>query len=252
MPLKTGRLPKIVDPRTLKYAKMRVPGAWRPQATWNWDAYNSNPVPCPMFLNDELGDCVIAGRAHHSLAFEFAETGVVLPITDEEVRQQYFRETGGRDSGLIVLESLKNWRNQGWIAGGKRLFIHSFMDVNFLDPQEVMEASLVGLGVQVGVDLPISASDQINAGAPWEPVTGSRGVKGSWGGHLVHSRRYQLAGVDRDGIVFKTWGRDQLATWPWLEQYGDECHLVIDDVDRPSVWANVQVPKLDDALSNLS
>ena len=62
-------------------------------------------VPTPVFANDRLGDCVIAGRAHQTLRFELVEQQKVIRITDGEVVREYLLETGGADSGLIVLDS---------------------------------------------------------------------------------------------------------------------------------------------------
>src|SRR5215510_874663 len=75
-------------------------------------------IPTPMFKNDDLGDCVIAGRAHQTLRFEDAEQGIILDISEADVVREYFKETGGRDTGLAVLDSLNLWRRRGWRAAG--------------------------------------------------------------------------------------------------------------------------------------
>src|SRR6185436_14556727 len=71
-------------------------------------------VPTPIFANDRLGDCVIAGRAHQTLRLELIEQDTVIAITDQEVIREYLTETGGGDTGLVVLDSLKVWRKRGW------------------------------------------------------------------------------------------------------------------------------------------
>jgi hypothetical protein len=38
------------------------------------------------------------------------EQGSVVMITDKDVTREYFKETGGPDAGLVVLDSLKAWQ----------------------------------------------------------------------------------------------------------------------------------------------
>ncbi len=60
-------------------------------------------IPTPMFGNDQYGDCVMAARAHQTLRFELLEQKKVLSIIDKEVLAEYFKETGGADSGAAAL-----------------------------------------------------------------------------------------------------------------------------------------------------
>src|ERR1700681_3164425 len=77
-------------------------------------------IPTPMFGNDVNGDCVIAGRAHQTLRFEDIEQGSEISISDADVLKEYFKETGGPDAGLVVLDSLNEWRSKGWTAGKRK------------------------------------------------------------------------------------------------------------------------------------
>jgi len=90
----------------------------------------STPGCRPPFANDTYGDCVIAGRAHQTLRFESLEQGKRLTITDREVLEEYFKETGGEDTGLVVLDSLKLWRRRGWKAAGARYRIKAFAEID--------------------------------------------------------------------------------------------------------------------------
>ena len=58
-----------------------------------------------------------SGRAHQSLRFENLEQKSVITITDKDVTKEYFKETGGPDTGLYVLDSLNLWRQ---IESGRR------------------------------------------------------------------------------------------------------------------------------------
>lgn len=243
--MKLGLLPKEPDPRTLQFRDLRLPG-WAPPPTYSWDAENPDAVPLPMFANDQYGDCVLAARAHQTLRFERSEAGVAPPITDAEVVGQYLRETGGADNGLVMLYSLRDWRRNGWTAGAQSYRIHSFLEVQPQRHEEVREAMIVGLGVQFGIRMPISADDQRRVGQPWDVVAGPRAIPGSWGGHAMLACAYNDA-----GLWFVTWATRQFATWRWLDTYCDEAYLVIDDVDRETVAPALNTDRLGAALSHL-
>lgn len=187
------------------------------------DAQFSPRPQLPMFMNDRLGCCVISARAHQSLRFEFKETGAYPQIADGQVQAEYFRESGGRDSGLVILDSLKSWRKQGWYAGGKLLKIDAYAQVNQKDQNEVSTAIFADVGVQVGVELPISAQDQLDAGKRWTVASGSRARAGTWGGHCMLAKAY-----DATGICFVTWGRLQWADWAWWAKYCSEAYATFD------------------------
>lgn len=240
-----GLAPKHVDPRTIQYRAIRGAATWEPPASYSFDAEQKAKgvtIPTPMFANDRYGDCVIAARAHQTLRFELTEQGSVLPITDKEVTDQYFKESGGQDSGLVALYSMRAWR-KGWVAAGKPYRIHSFLEVQPQDHALVKEATVVGTGLQWGIRLPLSAADQLNAGAPWDVVSGPRGQAGSWGGHMVTGSEY-----DAEGVTVVTWGKKQKMTWRFIDAYADECYLAVDDVNRLSGGMSLH---LAEALDNI-
>ena len=76
---------------------------------------------------------MIAGRAHQTLRFEDIEQGSVLMINDKDITKEYFKETGGVDSGLVVLDSLNAWRHNGWKVGKQTYTIKGFAEVNRTD-----------------------------------------------------------------------------------------------------------------------
>src|SRR4051812_34778270 len=94
--LKLGKKPAKRDRRNLQLksilrAQVAVPDEY------DFDTAHSG-VPTPVFANDRLGDCVIAGRAHQTLRLELMEQGEVIRITDGEVVREYLLETGGDDT----------------------------------------------------------------------------------------------------------------------------------------------------------
>src|SRR4051794_36306669 len=110
---KLGKAAAKKDKRNLKFASVLRAAAPKLPSSYDFDAAHPG-IPTPMFANDTYGDCVIAGRAHQTLRFEDVEQGSVPTITDQAVVKEYLKETGGPDSGLVVLDSLNEWRSAGW------------------------------------------------------------------------------------------------------------------------------------------
>jgi hypothetical protein len=222
---KLGKAPAKKDSNNLKFAGLLRAAAPSIPDTYDFDATHSG-IPTPMFANDELGDCVIAGRAHQTLRFEDIEQGAVITITDSDVRKEYFKETGGVDGGLVVLDSLKLWRKRGWRAAKKTYAIKAFAEVDPRDSDQVRHAIFADVGIGLGVQLPRSAQEQIITGQPWDVTNGPDSKPGSWGGHYVFVPGYTPAGP-----VCVTWGRKQQMTWDWLDRYCDEAYAIFDAKD---------------------
>ncbi|MGI4886323.1 MAG: hypothetical protein ACRYFR_15310 [Janthinobacterium lividum] len=218
---KLGKAPARQDPRNLKFATLLQAAPVLPSA-YDFDTAHAG-IPTPMFGNDRYGDCVIAGRAHQTLRFEDIEQGAVVGIAEQDVLDEYFRETGGPDTGLVVLSSLAQWRSRGWRVGTATYQILAFAELNFLSHEEVRQGIYADLGIALGVQLPRSAQAQIQAGRPWAVTTGPSARRGSWGGHYVY-----VSGYTPLGPVCVTWGRKQQMTWRWLDKYCDEAYAIFD------------------------
>ena len=222
---KLGKAPAKKDDRNLKFASLLLAA---PALPLSYDFDLSHPgIPTPMFGNDVHGDCVIAGRAHQTLRFEDIEQGSVLMIKDQDVVNEYFHETGGPDTGLVVLDSLKEWRHNGWKVGDHKYKIQAFAQVNFTNADEVRQAVYADVGLGFGVQLPNDAKNQIQTGQPWDVTTGPDSAPGSWGGHYVY-----VSGYAPSGPVCVTWGRKQQMTWAWVNKYCDEAYAIFDAKDR--------------------
>ena len=130
---KLGKAPAKRDRRTLKFAALLKGRVALPK---QYDFDQQHPgIPTPMFANDQYGDCVMAGRAHQTLRFELAEQKQVIAIIDQDVTREYFQETGGADTGLVVLEfarGVAKKRLDGWEC---ELQNSSILGVEFGGPQ---------------------------------------------------------------------------------------------------------------------
>ncbi|MFO0940021.1 MAG: hypothetical protein U0930_04575 [Pirellulales bacterium] len=209
---KLGKMAAKKDSRNLKLATLFAAAPVLPPS-YDFDTTHTG-IPTPMFSNDVYGDCVIAGRAHQTLRFERIEQGSDIMIKDKDVLKEYFKETGGPDSGLIVLDSLKLWRTKGWKIGKHTYKIQAFAEVDFGNHEEVRKAIFGDVGIGLGVSLPKAAQIQIQTGQIWDVTHGPGAAPGSWGGHYVY-----VSGYTPTGPVCVTWGRKQQMTWAWLDKY---------------------------------
>ena len=199
-------------------------------------------IPTPMFANDRKGDCVIAGRAHQTLRFEDFEQKTIIPITDDEILEQYYKEGTHNccllkwldpepDRGLVLLDSLKSWRKDGWIAGGKHYDIYAFAEIDALFQGEIRASIFLLNGINMGLRLPHSAIEQFQQRQTWDLVLNDGGIVG---GHCVYGVAY-----DTQGITCVTWARKQKMTWPFFYTYCDVCYAIIDNRDK---WLGDESP----------
>jgi hypothetical protein len=218
---KLGKGPAKRDKRNFKFAALLKAAPVLPPS-YDFDVKHPG-IPTPMFANDTLGCCVISGRAHQTLRFEDIEQGSVMMITDKDVTTEYLKETGGVDSGLIVLDSLSVWRHKGWKVGKRKYRIQAYAEVNRGNHTQVRQAIYADVGIGIGVSLPKCAQAEIQTGQPWTRTTGVGSAPGSWGGHYVY-----LCGYTRAGPVCITWGKKQQMTWRWFDKYCDEAYAIFD------------------------
>lgn len=241
---KLGKAPAKRDKRNLKLAALLTTLPPIPPV-YDFDVTHPG-IPTPMFANDVHGDCVIAGRAHQTLRFEDIEQGSLITITDKDVLKEYLKESGGADSGLVVLNSLNQWRKTGWRAGGKTYTIAAFAEINPRDHDNVTAAIYLLTGAGTGLSLPKSAQKQIQTGQPWDVVAGPLGQNNSWGGHYVY-----LCGYNTTGPVCVTWGRKQQMTWAFFDAYADEAYGIVDNLDKWRKTPGINVSQLQTYLNSL-
>ena len=252
MNYKLGKRPAKRDSRNLqlKAVLKELPPI---PADWDFDVAGGSSIPLPVFANDKWGDCVMAARAHQTLRFEDFEQKAVIPISDNDVLKEYWKEQGANcrhrrpDNGLVVLDSLKCWRKKGWKAAGKSYSIYAFAEVSYRNHDEVMAAIYLLSGACIGLQLPVSAESQFDAGQPWDITTGPDAEPGSLGGHCVY-----LVGYGGSGPVGVTWGKKQPMTWAFLDRYCDELYAIVDNRDKFLRNSPVDVDKLAGYLEQLN
>ena len=218
---------------------------------WDFDLdVAKGPIPTPVFANDWLGDCVIAGRAHMTLRFEyFEQSGQILPITDKIVVNQYKREGGGMgpdNQGLIMIDSLKRWRKTGWTIAKHKYRIYAFTEMDRGNTNEVKVAIRYLNGVYVGLSLPNCWQEQFQRGQPWDIVSGPNGKPNHNSGHCVY-----ICGYNQNGPVCVTWGKKQQMTWKFFTTCCDEAYAIVDMRDSFVKNSPVDMVKLSNIIKQL-
>jgi hypothetical protein len=228
-----GKLPPRIDKRTISFMNILklenlppLPPSYDVDIQLGFQGFSDSQ----MYLNDTLGDCVIAGRAHMMLRQEGWEQKLNLPIIDAEVKLEYFKETGGSDSGLVMLDSLNAWR-QGWIAASQPYNIYAYASLNIASIAQLQYSIYLLYGAYTGIQIPYSAIDQFNAGKPWDALTFDGGIAG---GHCVY-----ICAYDSTYMTCMTWGKRQQMTYAFWNKYSDEAYGVIDDKDK---WGTPKSP----------
>jgi hypothetical protein len=223
MAYKLGKLAPRPDRRTLKLAWYLHPQLPKPPAAVNYGAQVSD---WGMYKNDQIGDCAIASPAHMIMAWTSSAAGLFVPPEPDVLAAYsavsgYDPVTGANDDGCVMLDVLKYWASAG-IAGRR---IAGFTSANIRSPSEIKTALWLFGGLDVGLQLPLSAQDQ----DLWEipPAIDSLAgdaAPGSWGGHAVC-----VVGYDVQGLTVVTWGAPKRMTWPFFFAYCDEAYLALSD-----------------------
>lgn len=217
--MKLGRKAIKTDSRTLRLA--RYIGAELPPAPPAAD-WTKGITSFGMMLNDQLGDCTIAGCGH-ALQVLSANSGVEITIPDCVILAAYEQWDGydpsdpSTDQGGVELDVLKDWQKNG-LAGHKLL---AFADPAVANLEEVRQAIHLFGGVYIGISLPLTAQTQDVWDAVVDPGDGSAEA-GSWGGHCVFVCAY-----DANGFTCITWGAQKQMTTAFWQAYVDEAHALL-------------------------
>jgi len=244
---KFGKLPKKIDKRTLQLKNFLVyKNLPLLPEEYNVDSEFIDLIDNNTYNNTVYGDCVIAGRAHMTLRFEYFEEGILISITDDEVINEYFKESGGLDTGLYMLNSLNEWRKNGWIANSKNYNIHAYAEIDINNHDELKYCVYLLRGAYTGFLVPQSAIDQFDKGEIWTVVSSNSPIVG---GHCVY-----IVGYNNIGPICVTWGKKQQMTWEFWDKYFDEAYGVIDNTDEWIDPANdpLDIPKMDQQLSEIT
>lgn len=166
-----------------------------------------------MSLNDQIGDCTIAGVAHCKQVW----TGESM--TDAEVLATY-EQIGGysptdptSDQGCVEVDVLQTWMQTG-IAGDK---LAGYCAVNIADFDELKDAVHWFGAVYLGINCPESALSNTQL---WDVVPGSPNA----GGHAIIGVGYDDA---KDLAYVVSWGKLVPVTRAFVGKYLEEAYALL-------------------------
>ena len=220
MNYKFGRRPVVSDERTIRLSSILKP-LLLPALPSNFDndvALNGIDDEF-VYNNSKYGDCVIASRAHHTLRFEKFEQGTQIFISDEEVVNEYFDQSGGLDRGLVLLFSLNDWKNDGWDIGIRHYEVYAYAKVDVDNHNEAKHAIHLLNGLNIGVQIYDKDLTQMDNGEVWDITDDDGSLRG---GHGIYIYAY-----DEEGLWCMTWGKRQKMTWKWWDYRVDEAYAIM-------------------------
>jgi hypothetical protein len=217
---KGGRLPNDPSKPRLRIGPyLRTVSAPVPQRV-DW---LSKVTQWPMYANDRYGDCVWATIGHQIQALTTYGQGNTIVVHESSLLNGYTAVTGfnpndpSTDQGTVVQDALNYWRKSG--VEGHQIIV--FAQVDHTNRTEV-EAAINTFGsLHVGINFPLSAENQFNAGKDWDRVTQDGGIIG---GHAVPVGSYDDA-TGYNGTV--SWARQLRMSKAFWDAYVEEAWIVI-------------------------
>jgi len=232
--LRFGKLPAKHDPkgRTIKFKSiLNEPALPLLPSEYEFrKLYPQFDLSPKMWKNDEEGDCVTVSSFGSQREFEVFEQGKLLDIDEEQLVQSYRKESGG-NYGLVMLDHMKVWKNDGLPIGyGKKLLclkrpqMHKIAAFARIDPQSVTEIKYATFltGCNIGVLMPGTYGQEFYAGE-WKDTSFPPDP------NLGHAMK--AMGFTQTHLLLWSWGREIPATWEWVSKYSDEAWAIIDKID---------------------
>ncbi len=219
---KLGRLPPVIDNRTLRLTSYLAPSLPPAPITVHWSDRVSS---WPMYGNDAYGDCTEAAIAHMEQLWA-AIRGKPKTPTTLSIINRYKRLTGCQapgdqnDVGLNENTVLRDWRAHS-IAGRKML---AWADIDLWNHDAVRQALYMFRGVYIGFGIsdPQQLFSQFDANTPWTPQQGR-----VYEGHAVN-----IVDCDADTLTCISWARTQKLTWAFWDLMVDEAHCVLSSDEK--------------------
>ena len=179
---------------------------------------HADTIQPQMFMNDQLGDCAIAGSIEE-VRLANALRGVTVNFDDPTALKNYELIAGyspddpDSDQGTDV-HDLYQYRQSTGIVDADGNY-HRIVGYAGLTPGDFDEL-LVGLSlfdmVGIGIEVPDYCEAQFDAGQPWHIQHGRHGIEG---GHYIPV----IGTTDADTAQVFTWGAKQGITRAFYEKF---------------------------------
>jgi len=216
--MKLGRKAIKTDSRTLAIGNYLKPSLPPPPPAKDWTC---GITEWGMMMNNDLGDCTIAGAAHAIQVWSSC-LGKEITIDDPTVLSFYQKWDGyvvgdpTTDNGGIELDVLNNWRKEG-LSGHD---LRAFTAAQASNLVQIRQSITLFGGVYIGLGLPVTAQRQ----DVWDvvPKGGADAKPRSWGGHCVFVPKY-----DEHSFTCITWGGLKTMTLAFWKKYCDESYALL-------------------------
>lgn len=183
----------------------------------------------PMYDNDNLGDCTVAGIAHvigamavyggHPLPL-FADTEIIKVYS---AVSGYNPVTGTGDNGATLQSVLDYVKTNGITdLAGKTHTVVAYTALGTANDPTLLAEVLNSFGaVYVAINCPKSAQTEFGSVWTWQPCSPIIG------GHCIGLHRRQPIGSTVGSSVFSTWGALQPVTPRFVKHYVNESWAII-------------------------
>jgi hypothetical protein len=167
-----------------------------------------------IYMNDTLGDCVIAG-GYHVVATETGNAGDMFTATNAQIIKDYSAIGGyvpgdpSTDQGCDEETALNYWEKNGFANGTKPL---GWIAVDATNVQEIMTACYLFENLYFGMELPDKWVSPMPSGSgfTWDVA----GAPDPQNGHCIIGVGYTASGVKVD-----TWGMFGTLTFAAIAKY---------------------------------
>jgi hypothetical protein len=219
---KLGRIrPKVRRPtlRLAAYLDHAIAASTLPAST-NYAA-KAGPSLKQIYMNDQLGCCVISGKFHALGVWSGNDSGTPIVATDQEVVSAYHTICGPGDNGCNIGDVLDYWKASGIKMGGQVHKIDAYVEVDPSNQDEVKAAIYLFTGLPLGLNLP-SAWENVDDGGIWDVPSG-------FGARIVGGHDVEAVDFNETGVVISTWGGLRTITWAAManSRYVEEAYAVL-------------------------
>lgn len=225
---KLGRRAVKFDSRTLMASQYMKLGKLPPlPSTVNW--FSKLPSNLGMMLNDQLGDCTIAGLGHGVQVWT-GNTGQMVTLSDSIIESTYSKFDGyvpgdpSTDQGGIELDVLNDFRQGGF--GGYQL--DAYMGIAPAHVANVLHAIHLFGGSYIGFNVPQFLMPADGSPTPdlWDvqPKQDDTNI----GGHCVWCGGYYYDPITgKLCIKLVSWGKVYAMTVDFWHEYVDEAYALL-------------------------
>ena len=179
---------------------------------------HANAIKPQMFMNDQLGDCAIAGSIEE-VRLANALRGVTVNFTDETAVQNYSAITGynpadpSSDQGTDVHQLFDYRKTTGIVdADGNYHKVVAYAGLTPGDFDELLVALSLFDMVGIGIEVPDYCEAQFESRQPWHLLHGPHRIEG---GHYISV----CGATDRNTAQLYTWGAVGGITRPFYAKF---------------------------------